>query len=444
MELYKCSVSTLAHKLHEREISSHELTEYFLARIEEHDKKLGAYITVCREEALKQADYADKLIADGDSTGITGIPISVKDNICTENLKTTCASKMLENFRPTYDAYAVSNLRNKGAVILGKTNMDEFAMGALGKNSALLQTYNPLNNEYAVGGSSCGAAAALAGGMCSFSVGSDTGGSVRIPASFCGLVGYKPSYGAISRYGLVSYASSFDQIGLIVRKIDDLMTVFPAVCGRDLRDMTSCAVNICDNPPLPKKIKFAVIGEIGGELIGKLSDVGKVERIVFPDYNKLCDIYDRIACCEAYSNLSRYDGIKYGFSDGKTVSDVREGGFGTEVLKRIKRGKDYLEKGKYETSLSDARAAVQYTESLFDNADILVTPLHDGTVPKRDSSDSGNLDTHTVLANIAGLPAISIPTGADMNGMPSSIQLMSRRFSDSALIKTASLLFCGR
>ncbi len=465
MELYKFSATKLAELLHAREISSVELTRYFLDRIEKNDKFVGSYITVCAEEAIKQAKNADKRIARGDITEITGLPISVKDNICTEGIKTTCASKMLESFVSPYNATAVDNLISSGAVILGKVNMDEFAIGATGELSALLSTKNPLNPKYVPGGSSSGSAASVAAGLCVASVGSDTGGSVRVPASFCGLVGFKPSYGAISRYGLIAHASSLDQIGILAKNVTDIALLASVMYGVDTRDISTLKV---DAPKISEislpDITFAFSNEfletadfdICDTTLGvceRLRDAGaKFEDVSFSMYSRMTDIYRVIASAELSSNIARFDGIKYGYSnqcvDNVTV-DSRSPSFGREVKKRILIGNYVLSEENFSEIYEKACCARDKLrcelEKLFERADVLLTPVSDSIVLRRgecmyDGCESYRSDIHTVAANLAGCPAVSIPAGRDKNGMPISVQLMSKRFSDSRLLSVAAAL----
>ncbi len=459
------SAKELLEALAARKISSVELTEYYLNRIEKTDKDIGAYITVCADEALLQAKKADERIARGDAAEITGLPISVKDNICTARVRTTCASKMLCDFVPPYNATAVEKLINLGAVILGKVNMDEFAIGATGELSALVTTKNPLNGEYIPGGSSSGSAASVAAGLCAVSVGSDTGGSVRVPAAFCGLVGFKPSYGAISRYGLIAHASSLDQIGVIARSVSDAHLLSGCMYGADKKDVSTRDVDFRGISEIPlSAITFAFSDEflktadsdicnVVRAVCGKMRDAGaKQMSASLSLYESMTDIYRVIASAELSSNLARFDGIKYGYSSpcvSNVTASSRSEAFGREVKKRILIGNYVLSEENfsevYEKACHARDRICRELDVLFSRADVVLLPVSDSVVARRgesvyDGCESYRSDIHTVAANLAGLPSVSIPAGRDRNGMPVSVQLMSKRFSDSRLLSVASSL----
>ncbi len=455
-------IPQLRELMEKKEISSLELTDCFLDRIKRENDRIGAYITVCEEEARRQAIKADSEIAHGKNTAITGIPLSVKDNICTAGVSTTCGSKMLSEFIPSYNATAKERLDACGAVMLGKVNMDEFAIGATGEMSALLSTMNPINSEYVPGGSSSGSAAAVAAGLCTASIGSDTGGSVRVPASCCGLVGFKPSYGAISRYGLVAHASSLDQIGVIARSVEDVATVAFSMYGQDERDVSS------KNVPSVQKtlnslsgVRFAFsdeflktadteVADIVSEAVELMEKNGACrENVYLSKYFGMTDIYRVIASAELSSNLARFDGIKYGSLQCDSAGSIecyRSSMLGREVKKRILLGNYVLSAENFSETYEkacNAREEVRCElESVFERADVLLAPVSDSVVSKRgeairDDYESYRADIHTVAANLAGLPAVSIPVKRDKNGMPVSVQLMSAHMKDSELIAVA-------
>lgn len=447
------SLTSLSQKLQKREISSRELTESFLEKIEENDSRVLSYITVCRKEALKLAEAADKKIKNGESVAITGIPFSVKDNICTAKIRTTCASRMLEGYVPAYNATCVGKLLESGGVLLGKTNLDEFGMGAFGDTSAFFTTKNPINTEFFAGGSSSGSAAAVGGDMCTFSLGSDTGGSVRLPAAFCGCVGFKPSFGAISRFGLVAYASSLDTVGVITKTASDALLLAPYLFGKDEYDMTSFDVGKnkeelvglhgirfsfsendlrgCDEEVKRETIRARdILLSLGAELIPESSFSNE-----YPD-----DVYKVISCAEAMSNLARYDGIRYGGSE-------REALFGKEVLRRIEYGNFVLSKDNFDVLYRGAQSArkriTEEADTLFSKVDIALSPVSEFTVPKAGETKELRPDRFTVTANFAGIPSISIPVGKDRNGMPLGVQLSAGRGDDMKLLEIAKLFEKG-
>ena len=465
MQLYDMSAVELMYLLRDRKVSSVEITKCFLKRIEKENERLGAYITICEDVAIQQAEAADRRIARGEMLDVTGLPISVKDNICTAGVKTTCGSKMLQSFVPSYDATVVEKLTSAGAVILGKVNMDEFAVGASGELSALLSTINPINSEYVPGGSSSGSAASVAAGLCVASVCSDTGGSVRVPASCCGLVGFKPSWGGISRYGLIAYASSLEQIGVIAKTVPDITLFSGVMFGADPRDVSTHEV---EKPSYEMRkifgLRFAFSDEFlktaDAEITATVTNVSELmcragaHRVdaKISMYSDLSNVYRVIASAELSSNLARFDAVKYGYlkpGASNVTVDSRSASFGREVKKRILIGNYVLSEENFSKVYEKAcrtRDKIAYElDSIFESADVILAPVSDSTVGKCgesvcDGCESYRSDIHTVAANLAGLPAVSIPAGRDKNGMPISVQLMSRRFSDKELISVAASL----
>ncbi len=457
MELYEMTAAQCIRAINKREVSCLEITEEYLKQIENRDKEIRAYITVCRDEAMKQAEAVDKMLSRGEKVAFAGVPVSVKDNICTAGIRTTCASRVLENYVSVYNAHVADKLTAAGAIVLGKTNLDEFAMGSFGDNSAFFQTKNPLNFEYVPGGSSSGTAASVAGGLAAVAVGSDTGGSVRVPASFCGAVGFKPTYGAISRYGLIAYASSLDTVGTVAKNIEDTILISSVLYGRDVRDMTSCDVEVLleDEADL-KKLRFAfsdsdLVGvkkEIQGAVLHvaelfEREGATRVDAGLFGN-SKMEYAYKILACAEATSNLARYDGIKYGGVQGKETEGVRNAMFGAEVKRRIDYGNFVLSEDKfdvfYKSAVQERARVCEETARLFEKADIILSPLCDFDVPKYSECEGCNADRFTVVANFSGIPAISIPAGRDKSNMPISVQLMSKKYSDAYLLKVAQKL----
>ncbi len=455
MELYNKTLEDVSGMIAKKKISSRELTEVIVHRNKELNPTNGAFITVCDDLAYEMAEKADALITKGMGGAITGVQVSVKDNICTAGMRTTCASRMLESYVPPYNATVVDKVYDECGIIVGKTNLDEFAMGAFGMDSALQKTLNPLDTDFAVGGSSSGAACAVASGMCFASIASDTGGSVRLPASFCGLCGFKPSYGAISRYGLVSYASSLDTVGIIAKNAVDASLLFSSVCGADKRDMTSSAIddksgcrNLSDvrflfcekdleNAELSIKNAFGKVIDILSESV-----VGMKSDSLFGN-SDIDDAYKVIACAEATSNLARYDGIRFGAS-ADSVEETRSLYFGDEVKRRILFGNYVLFEKNYEryyvNSEKVRRKTINRVDNIFKDADVIISPLCDFEVPRLGKTDNLRADKFTVAANFAGIPAISVPVGKDRNGMPISVQLMSKRKSDVFLLEVAKKL----
>ncbi len=459
-----------AHRLLKtKQLSSVELTKACLERIRRVEPKVHALVTTTDELALKQAQKADELIAAGDANPLTGIPVLIKDNICTKGIPTTCSSKMLEKFVPPYDATVVERLNNCGAVVLGKTNMDEFAMGSSTENSALFATHNPWDLSRVPGGSSGGSAAAVAAGETIYALGSDTGGSIRQPAGFCSVTGLKPTYSRVSRYGLVAFASSLDQIGPLTQDVTDCALVLNAIADYDSRDSTSVpyptpdytqCLNIDLNGlriGVPKE--YFVEGmqtEVETAIrtaINKLEELGaRVEwEVSLPHTSYALAVYYIIAPSEASANLARYDGVKYGFSyqDADSMWDAmektRQYGFGAEVKRRIMLGTYALSAGYYDAYYLKAQKVRTLIRQEFDQAfekfDALVTPTSP-TVPFKigekvdDPLQMYLSDVCTLPINIAGLPAISIPAGF-ADGLPIGMQIIGKPFAEETILKIA-------
>lgn len=454
----------------EKTLTVPEVVKAFLDNIEKEDEKIKAYITVCKEEALKKADEVQAMFDGGKEMGpLAGIPIAIKDNICTKGVRTTCASKMLENFIPPYDASVMKKIEATNAIILGKTNMDEFAMGGSTENSAFFITKNPVNLGKVPGGSSGGSAAAVAGKMAPISLGSDTGGSIREPASFCGIVGMKPTYGLVSRYGLVAFASSLDQIGPFSKTVRDNAVLLTAIAGHDEMDSTSANVENKDYEKAlvndVKGLKIGVPKEYFGEgineevraslekAIEKYKELGaEVEECSLPVTEYALPTYYIIACAEASSNLGRYDGIRYGYrtKNFESLKDIyknsRTEGFGDEVKRRIILGTYVLSSGYYDAYYKKAQKVRTLVkkgfEEAFEKYDVLLTPTVP-TVAFDIGSKSKNplemymTDILTVSINIAGVPAISIPCGKDSSGMPIGMQLIAKHFNEETLYRAS-------
>jgi len=459
-----------AHRLLKtKQLSSVELTKACLENIHRIEPKVHALITTTDELALKQAEKADKLIAEGKANPLTGIPGLIKDNMCTKGIKTTCASKMLENFVPPYDAGVVERLNSCGAVILGKSNMDEFAMGSSTENSALFTTHNPWDLSRVPGGSSGGSAAAVAAGETIFALGSDTGGSIRQPAGFCNVTGLKPTYGRVSRYGLVAFASSLDQIGPLTQDVTDCALVLNAIAAHDSRDSTSVPSPTPDYTQclsadlnglrigVPKEYFVEGIQtEVAQAIrtaINKLEELGaKVNwEASLPHTPYALAVYYIIAPSEASANLARYDGVKYGFSYQDTNSmweameKTRQYGFGAEVKRRIMLGTYALSAGYYDAYYLKAQKVRTLIRQEFDQAfekfDALITPTSP-TVPFKIGEKADDplqmylSDVCTLPINIAGVPAISIPAGF-ADGLPIGMQIIGKPFAEETLLKIA-------
>jgi len=459
-----------AHRLlKSKQLSSVELTKASLERIYQVEPKVHAFVTITDELALKQAQKADELIAAGDTNPLTGIPVLIKDNMCTKGIRTTCSSRMLENFVPPYNATIVEKLNDCGVVILGKANMDEFAMGSSTEHSAFFPTHNPWDLSRVPGGSSGGSAVAVAAGETIYALGSDTGGSIRQPAGFCSVTGLKPTYGRVSRYGLVAFASSLDQIGPLTQDVTDCALVLNAIAGHDARDSTSVP---CPVPDYTKCLTTDIRGlRIGvpkeyfvegmqaevevamRTAINKLEELGaRVEwEVSLPHTPYALAAYYIIAPSEASANLARYDGVKYGFSYQEAGSmwealeKTRQYGFGDEVKRRIMLGTYALSAGYYDAwyvKAQKVRTLIrQEFDQAFDKFDALVTPTSP-TVPFKigekidDPLQMYLSDVCTLPINIAGLPAISIPAGF-ADGLPIGMQFIGKPFAEETLLKIA-------
>ena len=459
----------LAGMMGKGEISAREVVGLYLERIEQLDQRLGAYITVEKDRALESAKEADEKRRRGEKLSpLLGIPMALKDNICTEGILTTCASRMLENFVPPYSADVYERLQRAGCVLIGKTNLDEFAMGSSTENSAFKIARNPWDDERVPGGSSGGSAAAVAAGMAAFALGSDTGGSIRQPAALCGVVGMKPTYGRVSRYGLVAFASSLDQIGPITRDVRDCALVLSHVCGYDRRDSTSVDVEVPDfEKGLEEGIKGMRIG-IPSEYFGEGIDRGVKERVqeaikVLEDLGAVCEevslphteyalpAYYIISSAEASSNLARYDGIRYG-RRAEGYSDIidlfvktRSEGFGREVKRRIMLGTYALSSGYYDAYYKKAQQVrtliKEDFDRVFERCDIIVGPTTPTVAFRVGEKTDDPLqmylsDVYTIPVNIAGLPAMSVPCGFS-EGLPVGIQFIGKPFAESTLLRAA-------
>ena len=462
------TIHEYAELLKQRKLSSVELTKQYLARIEKADAQIGSYITVCPDDALAAAGKADERIAKGEATLLTGIPVGIKDNICTEGITTTCASKMLYNFVPPYDATVTKRLKNEGAVILGKLNMDEFAMGSSTESSYFKKTKNPYDLTRVPGGSSGGSAASVSADLAPYALGSDTGGSIRQPAAFCGNVGLKPTYGLVSRFGLIAFASSLDQIGSFTKDVTDCAIVLNAIAGYDKMDSTSVDPDKTDYTKalgLPLKgMKIGVPKQylesgIQTEIREAVENAIKVyemlgaecEECSLPLSKFALPAYYLISSAEASSNLARFDGIKYGYraEEYHGLTDLyeitRSEGFGEEVKRRIMLGTYALSSGYYDAYYKKAQQVRGLIKrdfaACFEKYDVLLTPTTPTTAYKfGEKSDPVAMymgDICTVAVNIAGLPAISIPAGLDKKGMPIGIQLIANSFDERKLLTAA-------
>lgn len=469
MRLYDKPAHVLHDMLVNKEITSVELTQDVLSRIDEVEGDVEAYLTITRAEALAQAEAVDKKIAAGEKISfLEGIPGAIKDNICTKGVKTTCASKILEHFVPPYDATVMTKIKAENPVILGKVNMDEFAMGGSTENSAYHVTHNPWNLDCVPGGSSGGSAAAVAAGTAIWALGSDTGGSIRQPASFCGVVGMKPTYGRVSRYGLVAYASSLDQIGPLTRDVTDCAHLLNIIAGHDEMDSTSSAAEVPDyTKSLVEDVKGLKIGlpkeyfvegmdpeveQAVRTAIKKYEELGaEVVEISLPHTEYAISTYYLIAPAEAATNLERYDGVSYGERvDGEDLvqmmTNTRDEKFGEEVKRRIMIGNYALSAGYYDAYYLKAlkvRTLVQqdYTEA-FKKVDVIMAPTAPTPAFKIGEMIADPLqmylqDVCTVPLNLAGLPGISIPCGKSSKGLPIGLQIIGKPLAEETLIRTA-------
>ena len=464
MNLYELTVHELIEKLDKNEITPEDITKSYIDRINEKEKDVKAFVTLTDKEALEKAENVDRSVGK-----FAGIPIGIKDNICTKGVRTTCSSRMLENFVSPYDATVVNKLDKENVISLGKLNLDEFAMGASTEYSAINTTKNPWNLNKVPGGSSGGSAAAVAADMVPWALGSDTGGSVRQPASLCGVVGLKPTYGLVSRYGLVAFASSLDQIGPITKDVEDAAMLLNIIAGHDEKDSTSVNKEKVDYTKHLKDgvkgLKIGVPKEFLGEGINEevkksIQDTAEIYKKLGAEVSecsldiaeKALAVYYIIACAEASSNLGRFDGIRYGYrtKNYEDLNDIfvnsRSEGFGAEVKRRIILGTYVLSSGYYDAYYKKAqkvRTVIRKDfEKLFNEYDVLLTPTSP-TVAYDIGTRSNNplemylADLCTVSVNIAGLPGISIPSGVDKENMPIGMQLIGKHFDEETILKAA-------
>ena len=469
MDITTLKIRDIRKMLDNKEISSVEITKEYLNRIKSIDDKLESYITVTEERALMQAEKAQKIIDSGNAKDLTGIPLAIKDNICTEGVKTTCSSKMLGNFVPPYNATVMNKLDEQNVIMLGKVSMDEFAMGGSTQTSAFAKTKNPYDLNRVPGGSSGGSAASVSASLCAGALGSDTGGSIRQPASFCGVTGLKPTYGRVSRYGLVAFASSLDQIGPLGKDAHDCAIMLNAISGWDSLDGTVAKKDVPDfttkigqsingmKIALPKEFFAEGIDEDVRNAVLKASEVYKsmgaeLIECSMPSLKYAVPSYYLISSAEATSNLSRYDGIKYGHRSEKgdnffdLISNSRGEGFGTEVKRRILLGNYALSSGYYDAYYGKALAlkdkiSQEYAE-IFEKCDVILTP----TAPtvaygiNENISDPAKMyqaDICTVTVNIASLPAISTTCGYNVDGMPIGMSIIGKKFDEASIIQVA-------
>lgn len=460
----------LGKKIKQKEVTAVDAAKAVLEQIEKSESLYNCYVTVDKEGALKRAEEVQKKIDEGKLTGpLAGVPVAIKDNMCTEGMLTTCSSKILSNFIPTFSSEAVLNLEKAGAVILGKTNMDEFAMGSTTETSAYGATKNPWNPEHVPGGSSGGSAAAVAAKECFYALGSDTGGSIRQPAGYCGVVGMKPTYSTVSRYGLIAYGSSLDQIGPICKDVTDCATILEIISSHDIKDSTSVKrddTNFTDS--LVKDVKGMRIGipkDYFGEGLNtevkdavlKAAEVlrqegARVEEFDLSLVEYAIPAYYTIAAAEASSNLERFDGIKYGYRTEEFTDlhnmykKTRSEGFGAEVKRRIMLGSFVLSSGYYDAYYLKALRVKALIKKAFDEAfskyDMILGPVAPTTAPKLGESLSDPIkmylgDIYTISVNLAGLPGICLPCGIDSKGLPIGLQLIGDCFNESKLIQAA-------
>lgn len=462
-------ISELRKQLDTRQIGAVELTKVCLDNIKKYNKTVNSYITVCEDEAILAAEATQTIIDDGKAGFLTGIPISVKDNICTKGIRTTCASRMLEDFIPVYDATAIEKLKKQGCIIIGKTNMDEFAFGGSSQTSYFSGVKNPYDITRVPGGSSGGAAVSVALNQCVAALGTDTGGSVRQPAAFCGVTGLKPSYGRVSRYGLIAFASSLDQIGVIADSAYDAGGVLGTICGYDKKDATSfkdeecCFTKLCGNDikglriGLPKEFFEGDIDEAVKDAVLNAAETYKemgceIIECSFPSLRFAVSAYYIISSAEATSNMARFDGIKYGYrsdfseSYDELIKHSRREGFGTEVKRRILLGNYALSQGYYDAYYKNAlkirRKLICEYAGIFEKCDVILTPVSPTTAYKTGTIENDPVkmylsDIFTVSQNLAGLPAISVTCGYDNDGMPIGMSITGRMYDEKTIISVA-------
>ncbi|PKM96488.1 MAG: Asp-tRNA(Asn)/Glu-tRNA(Gln) amidotransferase GatCAB subunit A [Firmicutes bacterium HGW-Firmicutes-1] len=470
MALFEKTAHELVELLSQKQVSSEEITKTFLDRIQQVEDKVDAFLTISGEEAIIAAREIDEKRMKGITLPkLAGIPIAIKDNICTKGIKTTCASKILDNFIPPYNATVTQKIQDEGMILLGKLNMDEFAMGSSTENSHYKRTKNPWDLERVPGGSSGGSAASVAADQTPFSLGSDTGGSIRQPAHYCGIVGMKPTYGAVSRYGLVAFASSLDQIGPLTKDVEDMALALNLICGYDPLDSSSAKI---EHPDYSKSLnqdirgmRIALPKEFFGEGIQaevrestlnaakELEKLGAIIEEVSLDMTKYAlPAYYMISSAEASSNLARFDGVKYGHRAAKydnlleLYKETRDEGFGAEVKRRILLGTYALSSGYYDAYYKKAQQVRTLIKNQFDqtfqNFDIILTPTGPTTAFKLGEKINNPVEMYmddicTVPINIAGVPALSINSGFDSKGLPIGIQLIGKAFAESTIIKVA-------
>ncbi|WP_408955632.1 Asp-tRNA(Asn)/Glu-tRNA(Gln) amidotransferase subunit GatA [Natroniella sp. ANB-PHB2] len=470
MELYQLTAHQLHEKLEQGEIKVQDIVESIYDRIAEVEDDVQAYVTVTKEEALEQAKQVDQKIANGEEVGpLAGIPIAFKDNMSTKGIETSCSSQILDGYKPPYDATVVKKLAAEDVVMTGKTNMDEFAMGSSTENSGIKTTKNPWNLEYVPGGSSGGSAAAVAAGEATIALGSDTGGSIRQPASFCGIVGMKPTYGLVSRFGLVAFASSLDQIGPFTKDIRDCALALNYIAGYDQYDSTSADVEVPDYTASLKEdvegLKIGVPVEYFGDgideevkeavwnAIHKLEELGaEYEEVSLPHTDYALSAYYLIAPAEASSNLARYDGVRYGYRSEEAnglvemYKKTRQEGFGDEVKRRIMLGTYALSSGYYDAYYKKAQKVRTLIkddfEKAFEEYDVLISPTSPTTAFKVGDKSNDPLqmylsDICTIPINLAGIPALSMLCGLDNEGLPIGLQIIGDHFAEEKILQVA-------
>lgn len=470
MDLMSLTAVELGRKIKAKEVTVREAVLAAYDKIDEKEAELNCYVTTTKEAALAKADEVQAKIDAGELTGpLAGVPVAIKDNMCTKGVLTTCSSRILENFVPTFTAEAVINLEKAGAVILGKTNMDEFAMGSTTETSHYGATKNPWNTKHVPGGSSGGSAAAVAADECSFALGSDTGGSIRQPSSYCGVTGMKPTYGTVSRYGLIAYGSSLDQIGPIAKDVMDCATILETIASYDPKDSTSIRRDDYDfTSALVDDVKGMKIGipkdylieglnpEVKAAIMNaahKLEEKGAVvEEFDLSLVEYAIPAYYVIACAEASSNLARFDGVKYGYRTPEynelheMYKKTRSEGFGPEVKRRIMLGSFVLSSGYYDAYYLKALRTKALIKQAFDKAfskyDVILGPVAPTTAPEIGSSLADPIkmylgDIYTISVNLAGLPGISVPGGFDSKGLPIGVQMIGNCFEEKKIIRTA-------
>ena len=471
MNLMSLTAVELGKKIKSGEVKVVDAVNDAFAHIEKQDKTINSFVTVTnKEEALKKAEEVQKLIDEGKLTGpLAGVPVAIKDNMCTKGMLTTCSSKILGNFVPTYTATAVENLEKAGAVIIGKTNMDEFAMGSTTETSAFGATKNPWNTEHVPGGSSGGSCTAVASEECSYALGSDTGGSIRQPSSFCGVTGIKPTYGTVSRYGLIAYGSSLDQIGPVAKDVTDVATILETIASHDEKDSTSVKRDdynfteaLVDDVKglkigipkdyfgdgLDKEVKDSILNAV--EVLKSKGAIVEEFDLSLVEY--AMPAYYVIASAEASSNLERFDGVKYGYRTQEyeglhnMYKKTRSEGFGEEVKRRIMLGSFVLSSGYYDAYYLKALRTKALIKKAFDEAfakyDVIIAPAAPTTAPKIGSSLADPIkmylgDIYTISVNLAGLPGITVPCGKDSNGLPIGMQIIGDCFKEKTIIRAA-------